>query len=99
MKKESRDPFAVAVGSRLKAARIAAGYTQRQFAKLLGLPASGNLSNWENGWAVMPPEYAPTIYRLTKITSDYLYLGEPAGLPFAVYQKLFPPTGKDGRAA
>lgn len=86
-----RKRFALQVGQRLAAARIAAGFSQIVLAKRLGLPTAANLSNWENGWAVMPPEYAVKIFRLIKVDANYLYLGDASQLPHSLYEKLFPP--------
>jgi transcriptional regulator with XRE-family HTH domain len=90
MAKESRDSFAVEVGRRLAAARAAAGLSQVDFARRLRVPVA-NLSNWENGWAMVPPLYATKIFMLLRVTSDYLYLGNPSGLPHDLYEKMFPP--------
>ena len=88
MKKAPSDTFMAQVGRRLAAARAAAGFNQAQFAKRLEVPAS-NLSNWENGWAMVPPEYAAKIFLLTKVDANYLYLGDASQLPHGIYEKLF----------
>ena len=80
-----RDPFALEVGKRLRAARMAAGFSQVEFAERLKLPAAGNLSNWEHGIAMVPPNYAPKIFLLLKVDSNFLYLGDTSGLPRALY--------------
>ena len=90
MPKENRDSFAVEVGRRLAAVRAAAGFSQIEFARRLGLPTAANLSNWENGWSMLAPHYIPQILALTGATSDYLYLGDTIQLPRSLYEKLFP---------
>ena len=93
-----RDSLAMEVGKRLRAARKAAGYSQTDFAKRLGLPAAGNLSNWENGTAMVPPLYATKIFLLLRVDSNYLYLGDTSGLPHGLYEKIFP-VRRSGNAA
>jgi len=88
VKKAASETFMGQVGRRLAAARAAAGFNQAQFAKRLEVPAS-NLSNWENGWAMVPPEYAAKIFLLTKVDANYLYLGDASQLPHGIYEKLF----------
>ena len=90
MKKAASNTFMDQVGRRLAAARSAAGFSQAQFAKRLELPSPANLSNWENGWAMVPPEYVSKIFLLTKVDANYLYLGDASQLPHGIYEKLFP---------
>jgi transcriptional regulator with XRE-family HTH domain len=90
MKKAARERFTVQVGQRLAAARAAAGFSQIALAKRLGLPTAANLSNWENGWSMVPPDYAAKIFLLTKVDANYLYLGDASQLPHSIYEKLFP---------
>jgi len=99
MPSDIRDSFTVEVGRRLAAAREAAGFSQVEFSRRLGLPTAANLSNWENGWSMLPPKYIPKIFLLTKITSDYLYLGDATGLPHALYEKLFSNAGSNKSAS
>jgi transcriptional regulator with XRE-family HTH domain len=90
MPKESRDSFAVEVGRRLAAARAAAGFSQADFARRLRVPVA-NLSNWENGWAMVPPHYISKLFQMLRVDSNYLYLDDPSGLPHDLYEKMFPP--------
>ena len=94
-----RDSFALEVGKRLRAARKAAGFSQTEFAKRLGLPAAGNLSNWEHGIAMVPPAYAPKIFLLLRIDSNFLYLGDTSGIPRGLYDKMFPASGDPSQSA
>jgi transcriptional regulator with XRE-family HTH domain len=87
------------VGKRLRDARMAAGYSQTDFAKRLGLPAAGNLSNWENGIAMVPPIYALKIFQLLRVDSNYLYLGDTEGLPRGLYEKMTRLKRPNGNAA
>jgi transcriptional regulator with XRE-family HTH domain len=97
MKKAASETFMAQVGRRLAAARSAAGFNQAQFAKRLKLPSAANLSNWENGWAMVPPEYAAKIFLLTKVDANYLYLGDPSQLPHSIYERLFTATQRDNK--
>jgi transcriptional regulator with XRE-family HTH domain len=94
-----RDSFALEVGKRLRAARMAAGLSQTECAQRLGLPAAGNLSNWEHGIAMVPPAYAPKIFLLLRIDSNFLYLGDTSGIPRNLYDKLFPASGGPSQSA
>ena len=96
MKKSARGAYAIEVGQRLAAARAAAGFSQIAFAKRLGFSTAAKLSNWENGWSMVPPEYAAKIFLLTKVDANYLYLGDATQLPYAIYERLFPP-GQTGQ--
>lgn len=89
MAKETRDSFAVEVGRRLAAARAAAGFSQAEFARRLRVPVA-NLSNWENGWAMVPPHYVARIFHMLRVDSNFLYLNDPSGLSHDLYEKLFP---------
>ena len=83
----------------MRTARMAAGFSQTEFAERLGLPAAGNLSNWEHGIAMVPPTYAPKIFRLLRVDSNFLYLGDTGGLPRSLYDKMFPVKNSRGRPA
>ena len=87
MKKAERSSAAIEVGARLARARKALDISQVEFASRLG-ETVGNLSNWENGYAMLPPELVPRIFLLTRIDSNYLYLGDPSGLPGPLYNRL-----------
>lgn len=97
MQKDSRASQAVEVGRRLAEARKAAGFSQITFAKRLGFENAASLSNWENGWAMLPPEFAPKIFLLTKIDANFLYMNDPSNLPNDLYEKLFPPSPKGAK--
>lgn len=75
MKKGQRKSFAVSTGRRLAVAREAAGISQAELARRLEISAQ-RLSNWENGAANVPGEFAPKIFLLTRIDSNYLYQGD-----------------------
>lgn len=94
-----RDSFALEVGKRLRAARMAAGYSQVEFARRLKLPAAGNLSNWEHGIAMVPPMYAAKIFLLLRVDSNFLYLGDTSGLPRGLYDKMYPVKDATDRRA
>lgn len=94
MQKDTRSSFAVEVGARLAKAREAAGLSQADLSRRLGFENAANLSNWENGWAMFPPEYAARVFLLTKIDSNYLYLGDPSSLPAKLIERLYPAPGQ-----
>lgn len=78
-----------AVGNRLRAIRMARGWESGYIAQLVGvLPQSW--SNYESGKAY--PSY-PTIakvWRLTGATSDFILLGNPAGMPHELFTGVLP---------
>jgi transcriptional regulator with XRE-family HTH domain len=91
MQKDARGSFAKEVGQRLARARIAVGLAQKDLAALLKV-SPGKLSNWENGWNMVPPQYAVKIFQITKINSDYLYQGDMSGLPQSILKKMMDKT-------
>lgn len=76
-----RDPHKVKCGQRLRATRRALGYaTIRSLANDLDEPED-NLSNWERGVSLVPTQVIHKLKRLKGVTADWIYLGDPAGLP------------------
>lgn len=82
-----KNPFAEEIGERLVLARDAAGYDQVKLAGDLKISPS-QLSNYENGWTVLPPHILIKIYALTRINSDWLYLADPSRLPADIKEKI-----------
>ena len=69
------------VGQRLRAVRVAAGYkTAREFAQRIDVGESA-YTNWERGERLIEPEDLRKVRDLTGVTSDYIYYGDPSGLP------------------
>lgn len=67
------------VAERLRAARIAADLTQREFAEFLGVPI-GSLSQWELGRILPPTKYLWKIKRRLNIPLEYLIGGDVESL-------------------
>ena len=59
------------IGTKLKAARIAAGLTQEQAAELLGVSRQ-TMSNWENNNIQPSVDMLVSIARLFSVSTDYL---------------------------
>lgn len=86
--KDSRDPYRVAVGQRLREVRLALDYdTARGFAEILEVDED-RLGKWETGVNLLPPPYALKLRRRFAVTTDWLYAGDPTGLPARLYQRL-----------
>ncbi len=69
------------VGQRLRAVRTAAGYaTAREFAEKLDIEEN-TLTSWERGQRLIEPEDLAGVRKLTGVTADYIYYGDPSGLP------------------
>ncbi len=68
------------VGKRVRWVRQYNNLTQIQFSKILGLPTSANLSNWEVGRQRLSIEGALLINQNFGTTLDFLYLGRLSSL-------------------
>ncbi|MGP1257081.1 MAG: helix-turn-helix domain-containing protein [Kiloniellales bacterium] len=87
-KKDSKDPYKVAVGQRLRDVRLALDYgTTRAFAEILEVDED-RLGKWETGINLLPPPYAIKLKKRFRVTADWLYDGDPTGLPVGLYQEL-----------
>lgn len=65
--------FKTEFAERLKAARIAAGYsTQQEFAAALGVPIE-RYKKWESGRTPMPHQYIPAACELTGQDANYFF--------------------------
>jgi len=92
VKREEKDPYKVEVGQRLIATRIALGYpVRRNFAKITGADER-NLEKWENGGALLPPQFAGYLRQRFHIPYEWLYDGDPSRLPYELGQLLAPKT-------
>lgn len=86
--KDSKDPYKVAVGQRLREVRLALDYdTTRGFAEILEVDED-RLGKWETGVNLLPPPYALKLRRRFAVTTDWLYAGDPTGLPARLYKRL-----------
>lgn len=72
------------VGRRVRWVREYNDLTGIQFSKILGLPSSANVSNWEVGRQRLSIEGALLINHHFNTTLDFLYLGRLDGLPSAM---------------
>jgi transcriptional regulator with XRE-family HTH domain len=76
------------VGARIRRAREAAGYSNADFARLLGVQPS-QITSWEKGEAApnSPRKWGLLVDALD-VTCDYLLLGKTNGLSREAYSKL-----------
>ena len=79
-----KTPEKIECGKRLQATREALGFqTLREFAKFLDV-GEDRYSKWENGVNYMPVEYAKQLKRKKNVTLEWLYDGDPSGLPHSL---------------
>lgn len=76
------------VGKRVKFVRKLNKLSQVTFSKILGLPSSANVSNWENGHQRLSIEGALLINHHFGTTLDFLYLGRVKGLDMELVEAL-----------
>lgn len=74
-----------AIGNRLKAARMALGLSQKDIYETLGVKAAA-WSHWESGKRMPDPVVMFDLYKRHGITLEWIYGGDPKGLPFGVAQ-------------
>lgn len=76
------------MGQRLRAVRLAAGFTTaREFAAALEVPEN-TYTMWERGHRLVHPNTLAKIKSVTGVTADYIYYGEPGGLPLWLVRRL-----------
>lgn len=73
------------IGNRLKAARLALGLSQKDLYDALGVKAAA-WSHWESGKRMPDPVVMFDLYERHGITLEWIYGGDPKGLPFGVAQ-------------
>jgi transcriptional regulator with XRE-family HTH domain len=77
-----------AIGERIRLTRVALGYpTSIGFARIVGLTQQA-LNNYEQGIRRPDLDKALLICRATGVTLDWLYRGDPSGLPLRLSQKI-----------
>jgi len=82
------EEFRVACGARLRRVRNALGFPiRRAFAKALQVDEN-TLQKWENGAALVPPAFTQRLKELWQISHDYIYGGDPSGLPQRLHTAL-----------
>jgi transcriptional regulator with XRE-family HTH domain len=75
-------------GKRLRRTREALGYkTVRDFAEMTG-DEENTVSAWERGQNGIPLHYVARIKKRFGVTADWIYFGDPAGLPHALAREL-----------
>lgn len=77
----------VQVGARLKAARLALGLSQKDLYEAIGVKAAA-WNHWESGKRMPDPMVMAELYRLHGVTMEWIYAGDPKGLPFGVAQTI-----------
>jgi transcriptional regulator with XRE-family HTH domain len=76
-----------AIGARLKQVRHALNLTQEEIAKSIGSP-QGTWGQYEAGMRRPSIAVASRLYDRYRISLDFIYLGDPRGLPFDLDQKI-----------
>lgn len=87
MKKTRDNEDLVIIGNRLKAARMALDLSQKDLYDTLGVKAAA-WSHWESGKRMPDPVVMFELYKLHGITLEWIYGGDPRGLPFGVAQTI-----------
>lgn len=88
--KIKRDPaWQKEVGQRLVLARDALRLKAVELASSLGITPQ-RLSNYETGFRPFDLQLAMELSRKHGITMDYIYRGDPRGLPIELYQRIEP---------
>lgn len=81
-------PYMVACGQRLTETRQALGFkTKREFANELDF-LEDRYGSWENGKNMVQPECVLQLKERWGVTFDWIYFGDPTGLPVRVYNKI-----------
>ena len=80
----SRDKI-IAMGDRLRHTRIALNMTQAELGKILGIQPN-SLSSWESGIRMINPLALAKLWETSRVTADWIYLGDPSGLPYNLAQ-------------
>ncbi|MBB4268186.1 helix-turn-helix domain-containing protein [Roseospira visakhapatnamensis] len=88
MPKPKPDPdFLRACGQRLDAARAATGLNDKDFCDAIGVTQS-RYANWKAGSHAVPPDIAARMKQRFGITTDWIYTGDPSGLPMSLAGKV-----------
>lgn len=77
----------VQIGARLKAARLTLGLSQKELYQVIDIKAA-TWSHWESGKRMPDPMAMAELYRLHGITMEWIYAGDPKGLPFGVAKEI-----------
>ena len=87
MPQDLPDTSKEAVGRRIELARVARGYHQAAFARLLGLSPQG-LNSYEKGITATPYLIIAKVWQLTGATADYMLLGRRDGMPAELVESI-----------
>lgn len=90
---ETRDPYAIECGARLRRTRAALNPRFRvrtRFADHTGIDAN-NLAKWEYGDALVPPYYVQRLRDLFGVNHDWIYGGDASSLRHDLAVKLLGP--------
>lgn len=82
-----RDTSRAAIGRRLRETREALGMNQASFARLVKISPQA-INNYERGYQRPHLDQAFLICRATGATLDWIYMGDPSGLPGRIFQKI-----------
>ena len=80
-----------AIAQRLVQTRQALGLKQSEFAKRAGIPIN-TYNQYEKAVSQPRLDYAYALHDTYGITLDWLYMGDPSGLPYRLAQELFKET-------
>jgi len=87
MPKFSRSPdFILEAGQRLKAARLALGLSSKDVCEAINVQPN-TYSQWEHGKAMIDPAAATRLKIQFGVSLDWIYAGDPAGLPYSIASK------------
>jgi transcriptional regulator with XRE-family HTH domain len=75
------------VSVRFRATRAALGLTAQQLADQIGVTRSA-VTNWEAGIRLPDPGAMIRLYERHGVTTDWVYTGNPRGLPYELALKL-----------
>ena len=80
-----------AIASRLIATREALGLKQSEFAKRAGIPVN-TYNQYEKAVSQPRLDYAYALHDTYGLTLDWIYIGDPSGLPLRLAKELFKET-------
>lgn len=84
---QKAEPKRVEIGRRLKAARDALGLSQADICRAVDVSPS-RWNQWETGGKLPDALVMAEVSRRYGITMDWVFAGNPAGLPHAISSKL-----------
>lgn len=82
-----RDEMMAAVARRLTVFREVFQIGQKEFGRPIEMSQS-QCSNYETGFRLLPPELAIGLCQRYRVTLDWLYRGDPNGLPGDLWEQI-----------